>query len=66
MRYPADVPWISEDPQWHGESGPGIECAGSSGGMDGLSMACRLDTNVDGIVGVDDLLAMLATYGRSC
>jgi len=30
------------------------------------NMTCRLDSNDDGLVGVDDLLAMLATYGRTC
>jgi len=63
---PADVPWISQDAQWHGESGPGIACEGGGDSAGYSSMACRLDTNTDGIVGVDDLLAVLSTYGRAC
>jgi len=60
------VPWVSEDSQWHGESGPGIDCPAASTGAGYSSMTCRLDSNDDGLVGVDDLLAMLATYGRTC
>jgi hypothetical protein len=58
------VPWVSVDSQWHGESGPGIDCPMADVGY--TSMTCRMDADGSGAVGVDDLLTLLATYGRSC
>ena len=61
------VPWVSEDAQWHGQSGPGMDCPMPSGDGGGYAtMACRLDSNDDGYLGVDDLLAMLSQFGRTC
>ena len=44
------VPWISEDPYWHGQSGPGIACAqpeaSSCEGKVGMGEHHRLQTTV--------------------
>ena len=44
------VPWISEDPQWHGQSGPGILCArpteSACESMVGMGEHHRLPTTV--------------------
>jgi len=44
------VPWISEDPYWHGQSGPGIACAqpeaSSCEGKVGMGERHRLQTTV--------------------
>ena len=37
------VPWASEDPQWHGQSGPGIACASPTE----LAVACGGQIGMD-------------------
>ena len=37
------VPWASQDPQWHGQSGPGIECAS----ITELELACGGQIGMD-------------------
>jgi hypothetical protein len=59
------VPWASQDPQWHGQSGPGIACVD-----DGLvcdQNPCVGDVNRDNAVNTADLLLVLSVFGRqSC
>jgi hypothetical protein len=50
------VPWASEDPLWHGQSGPGIAC----------STATELEPACEGLIGMDYGGNPMGTDGVEC
>ena len=55
------VPWSSQNAQWHGQSGPGIQCFDTA--VTCPPITCAGDVSGDNMITTTDLLAVLSAFG---